>query len=447
MEPVPLLEPRREARGDVNSASARETLVDMQHMETIDGITYRPVRPDETLSAAVVESRGFGGVYEIRQGRLENDKQYRGIARSNCAHDGEDIVGTCSGVDMTVGVPGGVAAMSGITDVAVSPTHRRRGILTNMMRRQLQQERDQGFAMAGLWSSEAPIYGRFGYGMAVEQQEVAIQCDRSAFRRGNPVEAADGKMRFAAAEEIRRVGPDIWRRKIADTPGMASRVAPQWNRTFSDNLADDHSGHLFNVTYSEDSECLGYVSYRVSNSKDPDGLDYKTLKVRELIALNPRAEAAIWRFLLDIDLVHLVQHDAHPVRSLLWRLLDDPRCMSQKPYDALWLRILDVPKALSARTYSVPGEVTLEVVDEFGGWTSGTFALTVQSDGSAECNTTDADADIKMPIATLGAIYMGDHDLASLHAANRCTELTAGSVELAAAMFADPRVHHVVAEF
>ena len=415
-------------------------------MQTVNGITYRPLRPDEALRAAVAESRGFGNVYQIRQGRLESDKEYREIARANCAADGEDIVGTCSGVDMDVGVPGGIAPMAGITNVAVSPTHRRRGILTHMMHRQLRQEHERGFPLAGLWASEAPIYGRYGFGMAVEQQEVQIECDRSTFRADNPAATASGKVRFATAGNIRQVGPDIWRRKMAATPGMASRLAPQWRRSHpepSDKRFDD----VFNVTYSEDSETLGFASYRISDSLDPDELAFKTLKVRELIALNPRAEAKIWRFLLDIDLVHRVQHESHPVRSLLWRLLVDPRCMAQKPYDALWLRILHVPKALSARTYSVPGELVIKVVDEFCDWTSGSYALEVSSDGSAVCNPADASVDIEMPIETLGAIYMGEHDLRSLHAAGRCDEVSRGSLESAAAMFSDTRVHHVVAEF
>ena len=416
-------------------------------MQTIDGITYRPLRPNETLRAAVTESRGFGDVYQIRQGRLESGKEYREIARANCAADGDEIVGTCSAVDMEVGVPGGIAPMAGITNVAVSPTHRRRGILTQMMRLQLQQEREHGFPLAGLWSSEAPIYGRFGFGMAVEQQEVRIECDRSKFRAGNPAEKADGTVRFANAGDIRQIGPDIWHRKMSVTPGMASRVTPQWNRSYSEASADERFGDVFNVTYSEGSETLGFASYRVSDSRDPDDLAYKTLKVREVIALNPRAEAAIWRFLLDIDLVHLVQHESHPVRSLLWRLLDDPRCMAQKPYDALWLRVLDIPKALTARTYSTPGELVLEVVDEFCDWTSGRYALTAGSDGSVKCSPTDASIDIEMPIETLGAIYMGEHDLTTLQAAGRCAEVVSGAVELAAAMFADTRVHHVAAEF
>ena len=416
-------------------------------METIDGITYRPLQPHENLRAAVTESRGFGNVYQVRPGGLERAKQYREVARVNCAADGEEVVGTCAGVDMEVGVPGGVAPMSGITSVAVSPTHRRRGILTQMVRKQLQQERDRGFPLAGLWASEAPIYGRFGFGMAVEQQEVAIECDRSTFRAGNPAATANGKIRFATAADIRRVGPDIWQRKMAVTPGMASRDAHPWQSAYPDSSTDKRFADVFNVTYSEGADTLGFASYRISDSRDLDELAFKMLKVRELIALNPRAEAAIWRFLLDIDLVHLVQHESHPVRSLLLRLLDDPRCMTQKPYDALWLRILDVPKALSARTYSTPGEFVLEVVDDFCGWTTGRYALVANGDGSAECNPTDGSVDIEMPIATLGAIYMGDHDLAVLHAADRCAELSRGSVQLASAMFADARVHHVAAEF
>ena len=57
--------------------------------------------------------------------------------------------------------------MAGITWVTVAPTHRRRGVLTAIMRRQLDethaQEREP---VAALWAAESSIYGRFGYAPA-----------------------------------------------------------------------------------------------------------------------------------------------------------------------------------------------------------------------------------------------------------------------------------------
>ena len=417
-------------------------------METVNGITYRRVARHELMKFAKAESLGFSGNYQIRRGRLERDAAAYGTSNPLCAVDGDEFVGTCAAPDFEVGIPGGIMPMVGITGVAVSPTHRRRGILTELMRSQLRDVHRRGFAMAGLWSSEAAIYGRFGYGMAVEQQEISIDKNRATFRPTSHELARQAVVRFAGADEIRRVGPDLWKRKMRSTPGMVRRMPSDWQALYSDRNSDhDESGHVFTALCWVDGEVAGYVSYRVSNSRDDDGLSYKKLRVRELIACDPRAEASLWRFVLDVDLVFNVSHEAHPVRSNLWRMLDDPRCMEQKPYDGLWLRILDVPRALAARRYDVGGSVKIEVVDDFCEWVAGRYLLSTSSDGSAECVATDEDPDIAIPIDTLSAIYMGAHDLSSLHAAGRCTELKPGTVDRVAAMFATGHVHQVGAEF
>ena len=53
-----------------------------------------------------------------------------------------------------------------MTVVGVLPTHRRRGVLTEMMRTQLEDVRERGEPIAALWASEEVIYRRFGYGFA-----------------------------------------------------------------------------------------------------------------------------------------------------------------------------------------------------------------------------------------------------------------------------------------
>ena len=49
---------------------------------------------------------------------------------------------------------------SGVTVVGVYPSHRRRGILRQMMRAQLDDVHERGEPIAALWASEAAIYGR-----------------------------------------------------------------------------------------------------------------------------------------------------------------------------------------------------------------------------------------------------------------------------------------------
>ena len=174
-------------------------------METVNGITYRRVARHELMKFAKAESLGFGGNYQIRQGRLERDAIAYRTSNPICAADGDEFVGTCAAPELEVGVPGGIAPMAGITGVAVSPTHRRRGILTELMRRQLRDVHRRGFTMAGLWASEAAIYGRFGFGMAVEQQEISIDKHRAKFRSTSHELTSQAMVRFTTAKEIREV--------------------------------------------------------------------------------------------------------------------------------------------------------------------------------------------------------------------------------------------------
>ena len=419
----------------------------MTNADTVNGITYRPVRPQEILPYSRAISLGFGSVYQIRPGELERNSRYEHLARANCASDGDVIVGACIGVDMHVGVPGGIEPMSGITAVAVSPTHRRRGILTQLMRRQLAEEHQKGFALAGLWASESIIYGRYGYGIAVEQQEIAIERHRSQFRPESQALVQLHNVSFATPKEIRDIGPDLWLAKMRSTAGMVSRIEPVWEETYPDPKPAAEPKKEFRIIYRENDKPLGYAAYSLSGSKDPDGLSYQELRVKEVLAATPSAEASLWRFILNVDLVHLIKHGSHPVRSSLWRMFSDPRCMSQDPYDALWLRLLDIPKALSGRTYNSPGTVVIGITDDTCEWVDGNYELRVADNGSAECVRTDAPADLEMPVATAATIYIGAHDLNGLHAAARCTEFTAGAVQTVARMFATQHQHHVAAEF
>ena len=97
------------------------------------------------------------------------------------AFDGDRMVGHAGGLPFTTAVPGGaLVATIGVTRVGVFPSHRRRGVLT-----------DDGPPVARrgpgatCWHrcalSEAPIYGRFGYGMAGSYIDWKIDTRRGAF--------------------------------------------------------------------------------------------------------------------------------------------------------------------------------------------------------------------------------------------------------------------------
>src|SRR5206468_1707919 len=98
-------------------------------------------------------------------------------------------------------------ACAGVTWVGVSSSHRRRGVLTQMMRAQLDDVRARGEPLAALYASESPIYGRFGYGIAAPGG--SIEAAKQAFRlRDDP--AAAGSVRLVDADEAARLAPAVY---------------------------------------------------------------------------------------------------------------------------------------------------------------------------------------------------------------------------------------------
>ena len=413
------------------------------HSNRLVGIEFRPAHEHERLQFFIAEMKGFSGHFLPQQGELEYHKIEDPMERSVCAFDGDEIVGTTIWEPYELTVPGGKTDFFGVTGVTVAPTHTRRGILREMMRRLLIEGRDAGFPIAGLWASESNIYGRFGYGISGETVQTKIDVRDAEFRR--PLKA-EGEVRFADVETMEKVAPVVWNRTADKTMGMMLRSKADWDWIYDRRRIPGFGKRkAFCVVYREGTEPLGYAAYRIEHKMEAMH-SYNTVRVIELIAATPNAEAAIWHFLLNIDLAGEVIHHQPKKSSLIW-LLADPRKLSFKPYDSLWIRILDPVKALTGRNYSAPGQVVIRLEDEFCPWTQGTFVLSVDTQGSATCEVTDQAADITLPIASLGAIYMGAHYLADLQRAGRVAEHKPGTVAQIDTMFPTSGVHCFLPEF
>ena len=107
-----------------------------------------------------------------------------------------------------------------------------------------------------------------------------------------------------------------------------------------------------------------------------------------------------------------------------------PRALGITPVDWLWLRLIDVGAALTARGYSGGCDVVLDVVDPVCSWNQGSWRLTVGADGVATCLPTSDDADVRVPVQSLGAAYLGSRSLATQTHQGLVTELTPGSVRI-----------------
>lgn len=355
---------------------------------------------------------------EFNPEHLDAGRQIFETDRSLAVFDHGQIVGTAGIFSYEMTVPGGASLpTAGVTMVSVKPTHRRRGILSAVMHRQLSDVRARGEALAILWASESAIYGRFGYGVATQQELLKIPREYSGLRADLP--AGPGRVRLMAVDEAKialAAAHDGMRRL---TPGTVGRSEKWWEvRIFRDH--PDHRGGFGSnnyLVYEEDGIVRGYLIYRRKGDFD-DWIPSGQVMVSECFAESAAAYAALWQYVLGLDLVKVSEYgNASADEPILW-LLRDARRTERKRLDGIWLRIVDIEKALSGRKYGTAGRLVFEVRDEFLDGAGGRFELEADPDGGV-CRRTTAAPDLLVGPEELGNLYLGGGSAGALWRAGR----------------------------
>ncbi|MFF1809014.1 GNAT family N-acetyltransferase [Streptomyces sp. NPDC058251] len=377
--------------------------------------------------------RAFGGVPEPAEER----ELYNALTeydRSLGVWDGDQVVGTAGAFTFLLTVPGGACVpAAGVTMVSVAATHRRRGVLTSMMRRQLDDIYAWGEPLAVLTASEPAIYGRFGYGIGTLQLNAEI--DTSRVRLSVPPGTDDVRLRYAAPAEVLDACEAVYARLVPGRPGMLAR-RPGWERVGLLDPEDHRDGAspLQCVVAERDGEVVGYTRFRVKPEWGAAGHD-GSVALSALEGLDPAARAALWRFLFDIDLTSTLRSHARPVDEDLLHLVSDIRRCKLRLKDSLHVRLVDVGAALEARTYQAPVDVVFEVEDAFCPWNEGRWRLTGDAKGACCVRTGEDSADLALSVRELGAAYLGGVSLASLATAGRVRELRQGALAEASVAF------------
>jgi predicted acetyltransferase len=353
-----------------------------------------------------------------------------------------ELVGTAGVYSFPMAVPGAVLPVAGVTMVAVLPTHRRRGILRSMMRRQLADIAARAEEpIAALWAAETPLYGRYGYGRASSHAFFRFRRGEGALSPTAPVDPGL-TLRLAEPEEVAGDLAKVYAAVAARQPGFFERDDDWWERVLDDPEEDRRGASPLRCLLAADGDGVrGYALYRAAARwEQGTALPDSALSVWELVSEDPAAGAALWRDLLSRDLVTEVTADLRPADDpLLYQLLDPRRARVQLS-DNLWVRIIDLPAALTRRAYAGPVDVVLEVTDELLPANAGRWRLrTGGGDGAASCARTDDPADIALNVSELGAAYLGGTRLGALAAAGLITEMRTGALgRLSAAMTWDP---------
>jgi predicted acetyltransferase len=347
------------------------------------------------------------------------------------AFDGKTSVGTLRSFATPLTLPGPTeVTCAALTNVTVAPTHRRRGLLTKMITNDLRASADRGEPVGILIASEYPIYGRFGYGAAVDAATYTVDRASARFLR-----TSVGSVELVDLATLRHEAPAVYERFRSVQPGSIGRSDRWWDRTLEQVEvpgATPTKGYQ-TIYRSPIGLVQGYLRYTAAPEWDhmrPKG----TLNIAELVATTPDAYLGLWRYCCEVDLVTQVQAGDRCIHEPLSWFLQDGRAVRQNGrYDFLWVRVLDVSAALSARRYPTEGQLVIEVTDTLG-IASGRFVLDGGPDGAA-CTSTDAAADLTLPVDALGSAYLGGMSLLVLADAGRVDEHSSGALMRADTMF------------
>lgn len=373
-------------------------------MANSSGAEVRIITDDEIVPWTQAVSQGFGSdITDPDQSRQRF--QDCNVAEATLgAFDRGKVVGTFSTFDFDLTVPGGQLPMSGVTQVTVSPTHRRRGILTEMTAHHLDQATNRGQPVAGLWASEDRIYGRYGFGMATFGLDLSIDAGLVTAAPRPP----DVSLHPVTADEAAAVAPAVYDRYRLGRPGVLSRSPQWWQHRHQADPDDWRRGGASArrwVVAERHGEVVGYVAYR--QWEPPDTFGSGTTRVEQLFADDPGARRALWSFITNVDLFPNVTWWNAPLDEPILIEADRPRKVRWTRLDTLWVRLLDIPAALSARTYRHDGALTLHVADPFLG-RGGTYHLEVEN-GRAHCLVGDkaGSAQLSLDVSDLGRLYLG----------------------------------------
>ncbi|MEV7543160.1 GNAT family N-acetyltransferase [Streptomyces sp. NPDC089915] len=401
----------------------------------------RPIAESELADWLQALNTGFLQPKPVPEADVVMRAKYWDLDRTQGAFD--PVTGRCVATFRSFAqeltVPGGaVVPSSAVTNVSVTATHRRQGLLTRMMAADLTAAKERGDVVSALIAAEYPIYGRYGYGPATTAVEWEVDVPRSGLdpRLSGPGDG--GRIDLVDVSEAREIGPGLHGRLRASTHGAVSRDTRWWNIAtgLEQSQARPYKGKFYAVYRDAAGEPAGLAVYAADEHWTDEKRPQNTLTVKDLIAVTPEAERALWRFLCSIDWVMKVRTGYRAPDDVLPLLLPDPRAARLvTSADLMWVRLLDVERALAARTYAVPGVLVLEVADA-AGLADGRYRL----DASAgTCVRTQDPADLALDVSVLGSLYLGEESAARLAALGRITEERPGAVALADAVFRTAR--------
>ncbi|WP_262061461.1 GNAT family N-acetyltransferase [Streptomyces sp. STR69] len=406
-----------------------------------EDLAVRPITTPEIPDWIRALNTGFLRTPTVSDAELADRASYIDPPRTLGAFDGGRCVATFRSFPQELTAVGGTPVPAdAITNVSVTSTHRRRGLLTRMMARDLAAAKERGDVVATLIAAEYRIYGRYGFGPATSATQWEIDVQRAGLDPRWSAPEDGGRIDLVDAEDVRKLGPELHERLRRLQPGAINRDDRWWQiDTGAVTLTrSSWTEPFYAVHRSADGEVAGLAAYVCDDTWTDAKQPGDTATVKWLIATTPAAERALWQHVCSLDWVTKVKSGWRCPDDLLPHFLPDPRAATiTTQADWLWVRILDVVRAMEARSYEGEGTLVFEVTDG-AGLAGGRYRLVASAQG-ASCAPTTESAELTLDVRELGSLWLGDASALRLAALGRVREERAGAARVADALLRTSR--------
>ncbi|MFD9867599.1 GNAT family N-acetyltransferase [Streptomyces niveus] len=385
---------------------------------------------------------GFLRSPSVSEENVADRRSYMDTRRMRGAFDEGRCVATYRTFPQELTAVGGARLpSSAISNVTVSATHRRRGLLSRMITEDLAEAKERGDVVSTLIAAEYPIYGRYGFGPAAWITDWSIDVPRAGLdprASGQPDDG--GRVDLVDGPDVTKLGPELHERLRSLRHGVISRNE-RWWRVLT-GTATSHGApwtEPFHAVYrSASGEVEGLLTYKADEVWGDAKQPLNTATVLDAIAVTTAAERALWRYVCSIDWITTVRTGYRAPDDLLPLFLPDPRAARiVTQADFLWVRILDTVRALEARTYAASGTLVLNIHDR-ASLASGRYRLDTTPTATT-CTPTTRSPDLTLDVRELGALYLGDESAVRLAALGTVTEESPGAASRTDALFRTSR--------
>ena len=302
--------------------------------------------------------------------------------------DGEKLASQISVYPMQVNLFGTMYNMGGVTGVATYPEYMGRGLMAHLMKKALDNMRENHQCVSMLFPYLIPYYRKKGWEIVSDKMTYTIKDTQlpKHHKVGGMVERVD-----IDSEDVHRVHDAF----SAMRHGALKRNELEWEEYWRWDEDDTNVAVYYNV---KDKPC-GYMVYLIKND---------IMHIKEMVYLNREAQKGLWEYIHAHDsMIDEVDGSTYFSEPIAFEMDDGDIKESIRPY--AMGRIIDVEDFLADYPCDPDGGtlcIELEIEDSLLPWNDRTFNVRF-ADGHCTMTREPAEYHLKMGIGTFTTLLLG----------------------------------------